>query len=237
MRLFFVYLVLSISFLYLNLTPVPRQVRGVVSFALNPVSFLFLQAGSEISNYTLTINQVRAIARENTELKQNLQKTQAVLITYLDDKNQTEFLKKHQDFLNQKGTVISAEVVARTEKSNYLTISINKGSESGVEQGDSVFNNGYLIGFVEASFPNKSVVNVVSAAGLEVPAISANSESPGVYYCSNNECFFDRVLTADTLNVGDIVTTSGVNGNYTSGLILGEITYIESSPEKLFKKG
>lgn len=235
MKKFFALLFAALLLLSLNVTPFVREIRGYVSFLLNPLSFTLLLIGDEAKTYTTTVTSIRNISSENTQLKENLFNTQSTLVALYDAKNADEFEKIQKDYIKGKGKLVTAEVVGQRNEDGFVILQINKGLESDIQNGDTVFENGYLLGVVNASFPYKSDVKVVVFSPTEIPAKTANTETTGVYYCKNNECFFDKVLTESKLKEGDIVVTSGVSGVYKSGLILGEIVNISESPEKLFK--
>lgn len=235
MKKFFALLFAALLLLSLNVTPLVREIRGYVSFLLNPLSFTLLLIGDEAKTYTATITSIRNISNQNTQLKENLFNTQSTLVAIYDAKNADEFEKLQKEYLQTRGNLVTAEVVGQRNEEGFVILQINKGLESGIQNGSTVYINGYLLGLVEASFPYKSDIKVVVFSPTEIPAKTANTETTGVYYCKNNECFFDKVLTESRLNEGDIVVTSGVSGVYKSGLILGEIVKISESPEKLFK--
>lgn len=235
MKKFFAMLFASVLLLSLNLTPVVRELRGYVSFLINPLSFTLLLIGGEAKTYTATVTSIKNIYSQNTELKENLFKTQSTLVAIYDKTSDQEFEKIQKEFIEAKGKIVTAEVVGQRNKDGFVILQINKGLESNIQNNDTVFVNGYLLGVISASFPYKSAVKVAVFSPTEIPAKTANSETPGIYYCKNNECFFDKVLTESNLNEGDIVVTSGVAGGYSSGLILGKVVQINQSPEKLFK--
>jgi|GEM_PF-5666306 len=235
MKKFFTLFFASILLLSLNVTPVVRELRGYVSFLLNPLSFTFLLIGDEAKTYTATVTSIKNISNQNSALKENLFKTQSTLVAIYDKTSEQEFEKIQKEFIKAKGRIVIAEVVGQRNQDGFVILQINKGLESSIQNNDTVFINGYLLGFISASFPYKSDVKVAVFSPTEIPAKTANGETPGVYYCKNNECFFDKVLTESNLNKGDIVVTSGVAGVYSSGLILGEVAQINRSPEKLFK--
>src|SRR3989344_4749252 len=234
MKEFSLCLILSILFLYLNLTPVARQVRGVVSTFTSPVSFVFLNSYTTISNVLGLFTKLTELQRENVELKKSLTEVQGNLVSLLEQLKNQKLVQSHVDLLGGDSKLVKANIVGKKQVSDENYFIINKGLESEISEGDNVLYNGYLVGLVDSVSTSRSVVRTVLREKVAVE--DSSTGSTGIYYCELTSCVMDNILTSDLVNEGDLIITSGIGGRFVRGILIGEVFRIESLPEEAFKK-
>ena len=138
-------------------------------------------------------------------------------------------------------TSVNATVVNRNTAYWDSYITINKGSNSQIEEGMAVIDGNGLVGRVEKVGFTTSVVKLITNNS------SNNKISVKVW---SNEEEINKVLTIDednnmiisgidnkfNLEVGSLVTTSGLSDIYPSGIVIGYVTKIENDKFGISKR-
>jgi rod shape-determining protein MreC len=115
---------------------------------------------------------------------------------------------------------------------NPEDIVIDKGSLSGLSQGNNVVVKDSLIGTVNTINTYTAEVVLTTNAKVSFTAKDSNTGALGIVKGQGNgEVIFDNVLLSDKLAVGDVVVT-----NYSPQLVIGKITSIERNPSDLFQR-
>lgn len=186
-----------------------------------------------------TFNAVRELSRlreENRELTERLKNYQ-----YLQ-RNNSEINKENERLKEQLGFSMSleeknypAQIIGRNPDSLYSSFTINKGSRSGIRKNMPVLavQNG-IVGLVG------KVVTVGSGTSLVMPIydtkcyISARIQNTRDIGLLNGLGSSDAPLAMryikkrvlDELSIGDMIVTSGENGNYVQDIPIGTISKI-----------
>lgn len=118
---------------------------------------------------------------------------------------------------------------------------LDKGEQDGVAVGNVVVYKDNLIGIITKINNHFSLVTVVGNKDTSFTAKTAKTNALGVIKGQGSgQMLFDNVVLSDTLQVGDIVVTSGdttfTGQGYPPGLVFGKITSIEKNPSALFQK-
>jgi rod shape-determining protein MreC len=93
----------------------------------------------------------------------------------------------------------------------------------------------YLLGEVVEVNSNFSIVMLISSTEILVPAISLENDSKGIVGGDNGVVRIADVLTAEKLDQNDTIITSGLDGKYPYGLIIGTISEIDRIESELTK--
>lgn len=186
-----------------------------------------------------TFNAVRELSRlkeENRELTERLKNYQ-----YLQ-RNNSEITKENERLKELLGFSTSlqeknypAQIIGRNPDSLYSSFTINKGNRSGIKKNMPVLavQNGIvgLIGKVVTVGEGTSLVMPIYDTKCYISARIQNTRDIGLI---NGLGSADTPLTMryikkrvlDELNIGDMIVTSGENGNYVQDIPIGTISKI-----------
>ncbi len=230
----FIYFVLSIFFLYLNLTPFVRDFSGVVSFFTNPLSFFYTQIYLKTKQNYIFFNNVTQTQLQNKQLKEQVTKLKGQLSFYKNLYEEDVFVDRQRDYYGTD-KIIYADIIGRDFNGNYNFITINKGLSHNVSKKDNLAYNGYAVGYIKTATPFKAIAVSIDSPNLKIPAISLNSNTSGLFNCSKTGCFIKNVLQDKPLKEGDIFVTSGIAGIFKKGLVLGTVKSVQSDAKEIFK--
>lgn len=140
-----------------------------------------------------------------------------------------ELSEKHSDF-----TFESAKVVSWSASNWNSSFTISKGSDSGLEVGDSVVTEyGVLVGTIIETGSNWSTVETITDLGTRIGVLVGSEEVSAIlqgdYTLMRSQYMkLNYIATPDQIITGDTVITSGAGGAYPQGLIVGTVSSVHT---------
>ena len=138
-----------------------------------------------------------------------------------------------QNTYNLKST--GARVISGSSDSWSSTITIDKGSISGLAVGMPVTDSSAAIGQIISVSPTSSTVRLITDEHSGVAAMVQSSRAQGILMGSaSGQLTLNQVRTDQTVKVGDTIVASGLGGVFPKGLPLGKVTSVETNPGALY---
>ncbi len=191
-----------------------------------PVKFVVMS-----SEYFLTNSEMKKTISEQSELIENL--------TLLA--NQAESLESENNnlkrllSLQQKSSFksIAAEIIYNPSNPVSQKIVINRGEQDGVKPGMPITGSLGIMGQVTRVFANSSEVVLLEEKDFSIPVfIERNGLRGALFGAGRSEPLQLRYINnLGDLDVGDYLTTSGIDGTYPPGMPVAIITKIDRSSE------
>ena len=211
-----------------------RIVRVWTQTFASPIQSASSKAGGATSNFFREIFSFRSIAKENEELKQRLSAVEGELQNARREAAENERLKGLLD-LREKGTyqTVPARVIARDASVWFNTITINRGSSSGIAVNMPVVSATGIVGRVITVSPFASQVMLVTdekaGAGAVVGQLGESGALGSVKGRPDLGLIEMRYVSGlEKVAVGDYVMTTGQDGIYPSGLNVGEVVDVHN---------
>ena len=216
------------------LTPLTRLVVGPVVGAQTWLAER-VQAVKELttapSDLALMRQRIANLEAENSrlqieviELQQQVQQA-AVLSTLVDyARSRTE------------NRYLAASVIGYDTSPFLRYILINRGSDDGLRRGMPVVTNQGLVGQVAAVNSSAARVQLITdpAASVKVYLHRADAEAV-VQGQLTGEITLEMAPQSANLEVGDLIVTSGLGGNYPANLVIGQVTSVRRRDSDLFQ--
>lgn len=131
---------------------------------------------------------------------------------------------------------VVASVIGYDPSSWLQAVVLNRGSRHGVEPGMAVLEGDGLVGQVTSVSYNSSRVLLITDPLSGVDAIVQGSRARGVVEGNGGKTSSWRfVLKEEEVHIGDRVISSGFDGVYPKGLLIGVIVDINSKNERMFR--
>lgn len=174
------------------------------------------------------------LVEENNSLKAQVAELQTKARDYDEMKEENQRFRellnlrdKHTDFVFE-----SAKIVA-WDSSNYTSaFTISKGSDQGVELGDSVVTEyGALVGQVTELGGSWSMVRTIADVNMSVGALVGSNSYAGMVtgeysLMLNGQCRMGYLSSGAQIFEDDEVLTSGKGGAFPAGLLIGTVTAV-----------
>ena len=185
------------------------------------------------------------IVRENERLRQELERLKTQMAAGEDARRRVLELEEALGFKQSRpeDQLVAADVIAQDPSGLKRALAINRGSKDGLDEGMVVLSrDGSLVGTVSLvhddfawlrliTDPNSAVNVAVQPQGEETAAargIAVGDLRSGVS--------LEMLPTEAAIKQGDLVTTSGLGGNYPRALLLGTVKTIAEKPQAPSKR-
>jgi rod shape-determining protein MreC len=222
---------------------------GIISAQVNTVSgvplleSLTFGAFSEVQR--LTTNGVggvrtlwnrylalRDVEAENQALRRNVQDLQVKLQEERALAQRTETLRRLLELRERAGLETSAaEVIAAGASPDFRTMTIDKGASNGLERDMAVISPEGVVGRVILAGPRASKVQLIIDRNAAVGALIERSRAQGlVLGFGDNTLQMEYVPGTADVKPGDLVVTSGIDGIYPKGFVIGTVDAVDRGP-------
>lgn len=170
---------------------------------------------------------------ENEALREENQKLREQLVDYYQLKQQNEQYKTVLELKeqNQDFQMLPATVIGRDPNDVFYSFSIDQGYLNGVSKNDPVITGDGVVGWVSEVYATSSQVTTLFSPNTKIGAIAQRTRDTGVTACditlADQGVIKLAYLTSEnTIEEGDIITTTGLSGMYPKNLLIGTVTEI-----------
>lgn len=189
---------------------------------------------SAVSGYFTSVSNLRGAQDENEQLKQRVQELEVQVKQQTDLASENTRLRSLLELKEaSKYRVLNATVIGRDPSVWFDSSIVDRGSLDGVKLNMPVVTNGGIIGRVTAVGPLTSQVDLVthnkSGLGGIIGQIGESNALGVVAGTSKSDLLEMKYVPGSvTVELGQIVYTSGQDGIFPAGLKVGEIVSLES---------
>jgi rod shape-determining protein MreC len=201
----------------------------------SPLQNASSKASGATSGFFQQIWNFRSTAQENEQLKERLAQVETELHTARQAEAENDRLKALLN-LNEKTNIksIPARVIARDPSVWFNTITINRGSSSGVEMNMPVVTSGGIVGRIITVGPWSSQVMLITdekaGAGAVVGQLGSGALGSVRGRADLGVAMIEMryVSGLEKVEVNDYVMTTGQDGIYPPGLNIGRVVDVKN---------
>ena len=158
----------------------------------------------EVARLRILVQQERAMAQRSRTLEQLLQlRTQAELVT------------------------VAATVIAGSASPDFRTITIDKGTTDGLRPDMAVIAPAGVVGRVITPSARAAKIQLLIDRNAAAGGLVERSRAQGVVEGTGGGLGMNYVSGTADIKAGDTVVTSGIDGIYPKGFVVGQIESIE----------
>jgi len=133
--------------------------------------------------------------------------------------------------------LLAAEVVSVDTSLYFKTVFIDKGEKDGVRKDFAVINPSGVVGKVFKTSPSSSMVMLLIDQNFALDAIVQNTRTRAVVEgMGTSKCKLKYVLSSEPVSMGDLVVSSGLEGIFPKGMLIGEISLISGESGAIFQE-
>jgi len=229
--------------LILHFTKVLNPIENLAISAASPLARFFYGSGSGIkhsyeenqkqkdiaANFESLETEVARLTVENAKFKE-LEQDNIKL------RAQLNFLSAN-NYKNLLANVISQNLVFDIKEGDQ-DIVIDRGSKDGVKEGLGVINeNGVIIGKISEVRDNLSKVCLTTNRNCKFAATIQNQDrTMGITEGDLGLTIkMNYIPQSEKININDTVTTSGLGGNISRGLVIGKVSQINNRSNEIWQ--
>ncbi len=167
--------------------------------------------------------------KENESIKKENSRLTEMVGNLREIQSENERLRKLLAFKEKYlASGVSAEVIARDTTSEYQTIRINKGGDVGLKIRMPVMTPEGIVGQLITVWQHYSDVLLLTDQNHAIDIIVQRSRARGVVKGGDRlKCEIHYLARTDDVVVGDVLVSSGIEGIFPKGLLIGAIGRIE----------
>ena len=233
------------SFLAIGLIIIDSRVRmletvrtglGAVLYPVQQVLLVPSRLADTVNGY---FTSVTSLTRENDELKrkqfetaQSLQQARELLV-------ENERLRKLLGARERLGNAtVLADVLYESRDRFARKLVLNVGTNEGVRAGSPVIDDAGVVGQITRVFNDTSEVTLLTDKDQSIPVQVLRNGLRGVAFGGAEPGTLDLRFMAANADVsnGDVVTTSGIDGVYPSGLMVATVSRVERAAKDQFAR-
>jgi rod shape-determining protein MreC len=173
---------------------------------------------------------LRGVRAENDELKRQLGELQVKFQQERARAERARQLERLLGFQNELSVeTIPASVIGASASLDFRGITIDRGSNTGVKTNMAVIAPTGLVGRVVTPTQHASKVQLVIDRNAAAGALVERSRAQGIVIGSNEDMLrMDFVPATADVKVGDTIVTSGVDGIYPKGFVIGKVEQVDN---------
>jgi rod shape-determining protein MreC len=203
---------------------VDRSIVFITAPIQSMISLTIDHAARFMQNYIFLINTRRdfsSTVEENRKLLNTINNFKEI---EAENKRLRALLQFQEKVEDKK---ITAQVIAKDVSTEFRSIRINKGSASGILRGMAVVTHEGIVGKVLRVTADYADVITMLDNLSSIDAIVQRSRARGVIEgATDDKCILKYALRTDDIEVGDVIVSSGLDGVYPKGLMLGNVVKV-----------
>lgn len=172
----------------------------------------------------------RAVRAENEELRRQLD---ATMLQWQADRRAARRVPYLEALLDLRGnaglSTVGARIIAGDATTFFRTVTIDRGWRDGVRRDAAVLSPAGVVGRVVGEpGARASRVQLLIDRSAAAAALTERTRAVGLVMGGGDDRRFDMayVSNIEDVEVGDIVVTSGRDGVYPSGFVIGDVTAV-----------
>ena len=202
-----------------------QVILWVTSPVQKTVTFGFSGITSWLNHYVMLVN----VKKENEKLLKENNHLVEIVNNMKEIEKENERLRGMLAFKQKYlPSGVSAEVTARDTTSEYQTIRINKGRDVGLERRMPVITPSGVVGQLINVWENYSDVLLMTDHNHAMDVIVQRSRARGILKGGSSvQCELRYLNRTDDVMIGDVLVTSGIEGIFPKGLLVGTVQEVE----------
>ncbi len=211
-------------------TPYLDMPENAISAVVSPVQSFFSGLTETVFGYFRSM-KLRANIEE--EYKKVLAENEELVYKAMQVDQLKQMLSEYEDLTeevraNRDMNPLVARVTGKSDSNYFSTLTIDKGSDDGVDQYMAVTYQYSMIGYVETVDKNKSTVRTIIDSDAHVAALIESTRDQGVVRGTlgingKPQCRMNYLPDESLPRPGDLVVTSGIGMPFPKGIPIGTV--------------
>ncbi len=171
---------------------------------------------------------LQGVRSDNERLRQDVARLQIALQQERAQAQQSRTLEQLLELRSQAQlATVAAGVIAGSASPDFRTLTIDKGSGDGLRPDMAVIAPAGVVGRIITPSARAAKVQLLIDRNAAAGALVERSRAQGVVEGTGGDLRLNYVSGTADVKVGDVVVTSGIDGIYPKGFVVGQIESVE----------
>lgn len=171
---------------------------------------------------------LQGVRSDNERLRQDVARLQIALQQERAQAQQSRTLEQLLELRSQvQLATVAAGVIAGSASPDFRTLTIDKGSGDGLRPDMAVIAPAGVVGRIITPSARAAKVQLLIDRNAAAGALVERSRAQGVVEGTGGDLRLNYVSGTADVKVGDVVVTSGIDGIYPKGFVVGQIESVE----------
>jgi rod shape-determining protein MreC len=236
---FLILLLVAILILILHQANALQPIENALLTVLSPVAYALTYIGDQARGVSQTVYDLAELRRRNEELQGLVDKLMIENVRLKEIESENKTLLALLNFVEAYPTYdyTASRVIGRDPGNLLGYILIDAGQRSGLQPGMAVVTERGLVGQIIYVGDTTSKVLLITDPLSAVNAVLQTSRATGIVKGqAGGQCYLDEIPQGAAIEIGDIVLTSGLGGNFPRGLVIGQITDLKKQDTAMFQQ-
>jgi rod shape-determining protein MreC len=210
---------------------------ALLMLIMRPLQVASQSAVNWVKNFQENYDTLAGFRAENDRLRKRIQALEVERQRYLEADATNRELKALLDFRSHlPAGAMTASVIANSATSWFQSCLIDKGSADGVRKGMAVVTPLGVVGQVVAVTPRAAKVLLVTDPNSGIDVLVQRTRSRGIVSGSlENGTVLKYVKRSEDIQEGDRLITSGIDGVFPKGMMVGTVVKVRKQHIGLFQ--
>lgn len=210
-----------------------RLIRIWAVDAVTPFEKVFSWFGNGSGNLWHNYIYLRGVRQENRDLKAEIEQLRIEHVRLIEDAQQARRLQALFNFKEQYiSKTVPAQVIGSGGSEQSRVVYIDKGEHDGIKTDMAVITVNGIVGKVLKVFRSTAQVLLIDDQSSGVGAIIDKSRLQGIVRGTPaGEVMLEKIMSDETVQVGEEVRTSGGDRIFPKGLPIGTVTHVSNGQD------
>ena len=177
------------------------------------------------------------VEAENRELKERLRRLEGEHLRDAEVELENRRLSRLLDFKwEMPSQVVTSRVIGKDASGIFESFTLDRGESDGIKPGMAVVCAEGVVGRIAQSTPHAARVLLISDHNSGVDAIVQRTRARGIVEGAvNRTCSMKYIKRGEEIDVNDVVVTSGLDGIFPKGVLIGRVSGVTRKDFGLFQ--
>ncbi|HEY6302291.1 MAG TPA: rod shape-determining protein MreC [Terriglobales bacterium] len=205
-----------------------RLIRIWAVGTVTPLERMLVWVQTSSSNVWHSYFYLRGVRAENRNLKLQIERMSLEQVRMSQDADQARRLQAllafKEQFISQ---TMAAQVIGSSGSELSRSVYIDKGESNGIKPDMAVITADGIVGKVLRAYGSTSLVLLINDQTSGVGALLDKTRLQGILRGTpSGEVVLEKVMSDETVPAGEMILTSGGDGIFPKGLLVGRVTKV-----------
>lgn len=234
LAVFFILFLICAAIIFYSQSKPVLLFKNYLSETLGPFEIIFSKTGSRFMFWQNAFLSAKSLKESNIELAMENLELYGKLVKLSQMAEENALLKEKLNLADRNWITSLANIIGRDFENNRSFV-VDNGTNDGIAVGMPVILKGeVVIGKISDASYNTAKVKTIIDISSKIAAITSSGKISGLVRGLGSDIIFDLIAKDKKPEIGDLIISSGTDGLWPRGLIIGKVKEVNSEDNQVF---